>query len=90
MAHLLISYSLVHQFCFQLARCGFWNGVRLNAGKVPFPFPLFFTVSHVFSLTTPETEQVIVCLVCVVVVALLAFGLLAFDLHLLDYSAWVD
>lgn len=26
----------------------------------------FFTVSHVISLATPETEQVIVCLVCVV------------------------
>lgn len=40
-------------------------------------FFFFFTDSHVISLTTPETEQVIVCLVFVFM-AFLAFNLVAF------------
>jgi hypothetical protein len=58
----------------------FWNGVRLNAGKVPSSLPSIsfsFTDSHVISLTTPETEQVIVCLVCVFM-AFFAFDLVCF------------
>lgn len=49
---------------------------KANAGNVLFQLflflsSLFFLVSHVISLTAPETGQVIVCLVCVLLLLLI-------------------